>query len=126
MEKFSQWRDGATGIAPFFPYTDGLTVDKSGTDVVLSILGYLLAVITLPFTVAAFLLYFIAVQYLPFKVRSTFLQYILLPALHVWAWDVAHEGVKQRRWGYSWINCPYSPLTAGSNNRRYSFSQGML
>lgn len=90
MEKFSTWRDPATGIAPFLPATRPMS--EMATRTIFSIFAeFMLALISIPWTAFSLLIYLCLVQYLPDPVRSLYVRYNLLFSLRVWNLEVGFE-----------------------------------
>lgn len=90
MEKFSTWRDPATGIAPFLPATKPMS--EVATQTIFSVFGsFLTALISLPWTVFSLVLYIAVFQFVPDPVRSLYVRYNLLLSLRVWSIDVGFE-----------------------------------
>ncbi|KAL0632571.1 Lysophosphatidic acid:oleoyl-CoA acyltransferase 1 [Maublancomyces gigas] len=89
MEKFSQFRDRGTQIAPFLPI-------KGTTSVFQNIYGVLLFLFRLPFFLCLSISYFLVFQWLPIGslARKTWLWSILLSS-GVWWVDLQVEGVKK-------------------------------
>ncbi|KAL7274942.1 Lysophosphatidic acid:oleoyl-CoA acyltransferase 1 [Rhizina undulata] len=89
MEKFSQYRDRGTGIAPFLP----INVPRSTFQ---NVYGVALFLFRLPFFVSVFLSYFLIFHWLPIGsfVRKAWL-WSILGCGGVWWVDLQVEGVKK-------------------------------
>ncbi|KAK2597424.1 Lysophosphatidic acid:oleoyl-CoA acyltransferase 1 [Conoideocrella luteorostrata] len=89
MEKFSQFRDRATGIAPFLPVTTPLTTVSIVTHTILFIFR-------LPFFIAYAASYFILFQHLPLPVIARKIALWGLMAIPgIWWVDLQLDGVKR-------------------------------
>ncbi|CCU81690.1 vacuolar protein sorting protein Vps66 [Blumeria hordei DH14] len=89
MEKFSQFRDRGSGIAPFFP----LTPNTSSIYVLLYSCFFLLR---LPFFIISTTIYFLFLQWLPLgPLFRKILLWIILGISGIWWMDLQIDGVKK-------------------------------
>ena len=91
MEKFSNWRDKATGVAPFLQISDQQSVLKTVITVVL-------LPIRLPLLLIFSLVYILCRFLIPQATQSLqrYLLWIVLILLGVIHWDVQVSGVKKK------------------------------
>jgi hypothetical protein len=98
MEKFSQWRDGATGIAPFLPNSRPLLFDSPAANIASTVVKTVLALASFPCVLYNLGVYLLIVQWIPIPVvRQYFIKYCVLLSLRMWQWDLAFEGVSKRK-----------------------------
>ncbi|KAK9366084.1 hypothetical protein V1509DRAFT_631226 [Lipomyces kononenkoae] len=103
MEKFSQWRDKGTGIAPFLPHPsstfEATSLASSSGPIRLAngVLAVFSFIVKIPLVLALGSLHFaIILQFVPsYPVRKASAR-ILLTILGVWYWNVSIEGVQAR------------------------------
>ncbi|KAK9468691.1 hypothetical protein V1512DRAFT_257677 [Lipomyces arxii] len=102
MEKFSQWRDKGTGIAPFLPHPSS-TFSSSESFVLLKILNVLLAVVSCVLKLVVLIPYtlihitFIVPVFGQTKFRQVSLKVILL-VVGLWFWNIVVDGTRVSFW----------------------------
>lgn len=94
MEKFSQWRDEGTGIAPFLPVVRPGFEEITVGSVLSAIVGALLAGITIPFALIAILLYAILGP-ITGRAGRQFLARLVLVLLKVFNVKLINESAKR-------------------------------
>ncbi|KAK9240474.1 hypothetical protein V1525DRAFT_395073 [Lipomyces kononenkoae] len=101
MEKFSQWRDKGTGIAPFLPHpsstfeTTRLVSSPAPVRLANTILAVFSCIVKIPLALTLALLHFAIISQLvpSYPIRKASAR-ILLTILGVWYWNVSIEGAR--------------------------------
>ncbi|KAA8912141.1 hypothetical protein TRICI_003606 [Trichomonascus ciferrii] len=89
MEKFSKYRDEATGIAPYLP------ISRIQDNQVVHVLKHVVGILKLPIIFVLLLIHGLVVQWIP-PARQSFLKLILL-VMGLHAWNVSSEDKKRSR-----------------------------
>lgn len=90
MEKFSNYRDEATGISPFIPPR------KPQIGCAEAVFQYIIGLLVLPLTLTSLTTYILFVQFLP-GLNRLFLRFVVLPTIRILYLDFSYEGERRTR-----------------------------